>query len=201
MAWFGLKKSTGAINPRQRYIITLLGNPLDKASIPAIAAALATSTVEWATEGRALRLNASGATLAGMSLSSFFAAYPGMDWVIQPEHAPAKKLLISDMDSTMIEQECIDELADFVGKKAHVAAITERAMNGELVFEEALRERVALLAGLPVEKLQQCFDERITAMGGAKKVLDAAALTYVAAAAQAISQLMYFLMLSGRRRE
>jgi phosphoserine phosphatase len=95
------------------------------------------------------------------------------DALVEPHPPAPKKLLISDMDSTMIEQECIDELADFVGKKAHVAAITERAMNGELVFEEALRERVALLAGLPVEKLQQCFDERITAMGGAKALVSA----------------------------
>jgi phosphoserine phosphatase len=96
-----------------------------------------------------------------------------IDFIIEPHPTPAKKLLISDMDSTMIQQECIDELADFVGKKAHVAAITERAMNGELVFEDALRERVALLAGLPVETLQQCFDERITAMGGAKELVAA----------------------------
>lgn len=97
----------------------------------------------------------------------------GFDIVIQ-SHPPApKKLLISDMDSTMIEQECIDELADFVGKKAHVAAITERAMNGELVFEEALRERVALLKGLPVGTLQQCFDQKITMMPGAQELVAA----------------------------
>lgn len=84
-----------------------------------------------------------------------------------------KKLLISDMDSTMIDQECIDELADFVGKKDYVAAITERAMNGELDFPSALRERVALLAGLPEATLQQCFDERITMMSGAKALIDA----------------------------
>lgn len=95
------------------------------------------------------------------------------DIIIQPHPVPEKKLLISDMDSTMIEQECIDELADFVGKKAHVAAITERAMNGELVFEDALRERVALLKGLSVEVLQQCFDQKITLMGGAQELVAA----------------------------
>jgi len=88
-----------------------------------------------------------------------------------------KKLLISDMDSTMIEQECIDELADFVGKKEFVAAITERAMRGELEFEAALRERVALLAGLPVEKLQECFDKKITMMKGAKELIAAFKIT------------------------
>lgn len=95
------------------------------------------------------------------------------DILIEPYPAAPKKLLISDMDSTMIEQECIDELADFVGKKEHVSAITERAMNGELVFEDALRERVALLKGLSVDVLQQCFDEKINIMTGAKELLTA----------------------------
>ncbi len=85
----------------------------------------------------------------------------------------SKKLLISDMDSTMIHQECIDELADFVGKKEYVAAITERAMNGELDFPTALHERVALLKGLPVATLQECFDSRITPMDGAKALVTA----------------------------
>lgn len=95
------------------------------------------------------------------------------DIITQPYPAPAKKLLISDMDSTMIGQECIDELADFVGKKTYVSAITERAMNGELDFETALKERVALLAGLPEARLQQCFDERITMMAGARALINA----------------------------
>jgi len=82
-----------------------------------------------------------------------------------------KKLLICDMDSTMITIECIDELADFVGKKAEVAAITERAMNGELNFEAALRERVILLKGLPEVVLQQCYDERVKMMPGAKQLV------------------------------
>ena len=66
-----------------------------------------------------------------------------------------KKLFLADMDSTMIGQECIDELADFAGLKAHVAAITERAMRGEIEFEPALRERVALLKGLPVSVVDE----------------------------------------------
>jgi phosphoserine phosphatase len=73
-----------------------------------------------------------------------------IDVVVQPQADRRKKLLLADMDSTMIGQECIDELADFAGLKAHVAAITERAMRGEIAFEPALRERVALLKGLPV---------------------------------------------------
>ncbi|MBS0255718.1 MAG: phosphoserine phosphatase SerB [Proteobacteria bacterium] len=85
------------------------------------------------------------------------------------DHPPrVPQLFVSDMDSTMIGQECIDELADFAGLKAEIAAITERAMQGELDFEAALRERVALLAGLPEAAIQQCLAERITAMPGAR---------------------------------
>ena len=78
-----------------------------------------------------------------------------IDIVVQPQIARRKKLLLADMDSTMIGQECIDELADFVGLKAHVAKITERAMRGEIDFEPALRERVALLKGLPVDVVDE----------------------------------------------
>ena len=71
-----------------------------------------------------------------------------VDVFVQPFEGRRKRLFLADMDSTMIGQECIDELADFVGVKTHVAAITERAMRGEIAFEPALRERVALLKGL-----------------------------------------------------
>jgi phosphoserine phosphatase len=94
-----------------------------------------------------------------------------IDFVLQPTANREKKLLISDMDSTMIEQECIDELADKVGLKPRVAAITERAMNGELDFKAALRERVALLKGLPESTLQEVFNHHITPMAGAKTVV------------------------------
>ncbi len=95
------------------------------------------------------------------------------DGIVQEEFpSNHKKLLISDMDSTMITVECIDELADFVGKKAEVSKVTERAMNGELDFEAALTERVALLKGLPEEALQECYDERVKMMAGAKELLD-----------------------------
>lgn len=82
-----------------------------------------------------------------------------------------KKLLICDMDSTIIQQECLDELADFAGLKAEISAITERAMRGELEFEGALRERVGKLAGLDLSKLDQCYRERITLMPGAKTLV------------------------------
>ena len=94
-----------------------------------------------------------------------------VDVVLQPVAGREKKLLISDMDSTMIAQECIDELADKVGLKAHVSAITERAMNGELDFKAALSERVALLKDLPEAVLQEVFDRHITLMPGAKTLV------------------------------
>ena len=80
----------------------------------------------------------------------------GVDLVVQAALGRRKKLLIADMDSTMIQQECIDELADEAGVGAHVAGITARAMNGELDFEDALRERVGLLAGLPETVIARC---------------------------------------------
>lgn len=96
-----------------------------------------------------------------------------VDAIAQLHPKPRYKLLISDMDSTMIQCECIDELADFVGKKDEVSAITERAMNGELDFEAALNERVALLAGLDESVLEQCYNERVQLMPGAKGLLAA----------------------------
>ena len=81
-----------------------------------------------------------------------------------------KKLLIADMDSTIVGCECIDELADFVGLKPKVAAITERAMRGELDFPSALRERVALLKGLPLEAMAHVYSERVKLNPGAKEL-------------------------------
>lgn len=81
-------------------------------------------------------------------------------------------VFVSDMDSTMIGQECIDELADFAGIKAQIAGITERAMQGELDFAEALAERVRLLGGLDESAIQQCLDERIRDMPGARTLVE-----------------------------
>ena len=90
----------------------------------------------------------------------------GIDMVIQPEAGRRKKMLLADMDSTMIQQECIDELADEAGVGARVKEITARAMNGELDFEGALTERVGLLKGLPEAIIAQVLDSRITLMPG-----------------------------------
>ncbi len=81
------------------------------------------------------------------------------------------QLLVSDMDSTMIQAECIDELADFAGLKDKISVITERAMQGEIPFEAALRERVALLAGLEEGVIDRCLAERIDPMPGAKQLV------------------------------
>jgi phosphoserine phosphatase len=94
-----------------------------------------------------------------------------IDIVVQPQIDRRKKLFLADMDSTMIGQECIDELADFAGFKAHVAAITERAMRGEIAFEPALRERVALLKGLPVSVVDETLKGRITLTPGGREVV------------------------------
>ena len=91
--------------------------------------------------------------------------------MVQPQIARRKKLLLADMDSTMIGQECIDELADFAGLKAHVAAITERAMRGEIEFEPALRERVALLKGLAVGVVDEVLAKRITLTPGGRELV------------------------------
>lgn len=95
----------------------------------------------------------------------------GLDLVIQSAENRRKKLLLADMDSTMIQQECIDELADEAGVGAHVAGITARAMNGELEFDAALRERVALLKGLPEQVIARVLRDRITLMPGGETLL------------------------------
>jgi len=89
-----------------------------------------------------------------------------VDVVVQRQDGRRKKLLIADMDSTMIREECIDELADYAGVKDRVAAITERAMRGDIAFEPALRERVALLRGLPASIIETVLRERIHLMPG-----------------------------------
>jgi len=94
-----------------------------------------------------------------------------IDIVVQPAAFRRKKLLLADMDSTMIGQECIDELADFAGLKAHVAGITERAMRGEIEFEPALRERVALLKGLPASVVDEVLATRITLTPGGRELV------------------------------
>ena len=101
-------------------------------------------------------------------LASHFAP---CDLLVSDRLIAVPRLFVSDMDSTMIGQECIDELADYAGIKPQIAAITERAMRGELDFPSALRERVALLKGLEESAIAQCLAERIRPMAGAKTLV------------------------------
>jgi phosphoserine phosphatase len=104
------------------------------------------------------------------ALGRALSAFP-VDFAWQPALNRRKKLLIADMDSTIIGQECLDELAVLASVGDAVAAITERAMAGELDFEGALKERVAMIKGLPLSMLQRCYDEVITLNPGAKTLL------------------------------
>jgi len=99
-------------------------------------------------------------------------AFAPSDLLVSAGPIEVPHLFVSDMDSTMIGQECIDELADFAGLKARIAAITERAMQGELDFESALKERVGLLKDLPESAIAQCLAERITPMPGARILVE-----------------------------
>ena len=94
-----------------------------------------------------------------------------LDAIVQPQGDRTKKLIIADMDSTMITVECIDELADYAGLKPEIAAITERAMRGELDFRAALIERVGLLAGMPEATLVECRMERVKLTRGARTLV------------------------------
>ncbi|MEQ7872881.1 phosphoserine phosphatase SerB [Sphingomonas sp. ASV193] len=118
----------------------------------------------WIDEGDAADLACDGEPAA---IRAALAAIAGLDVAILPDRRPAYRLFVADMDSTMIGQECIDELADYAGVKPQVAAITERAMQGELDFREALAERVALLRGLDRGVIDRCRDERIRPNPGA----------------------------------
>jgi phosphoserine phosphatase len=96
---------------------------------------------------------------------------PGIDVVVQAQGNRRKKMMVADMDSTMITIECIDELADYAGIKPQIAEITERAMRGELDFEGALDARVALLKGLDSAVIDRCHAERVVIMGGARELV------------------------------
>ena len=124
--------------------------------------------LNWIDEGDAADLRYSGDSKAARwALDSL----EGVDLVVQPDEPRWKRLLVADMDSTVIGQECIDELADFVGLKDKVARITERAMQGELDFPAALRERVRLLAGLDERALSRCLSERVEVTAGAETLV------------------------------
>lgn len=129
-----------------------------------------TAAVEDAGELVVLEVQIMG-TSARVFADALDSAFPASDRLIAAEKIVTPALLVSDMDSTMIAQECIDELADFAGLKERVVDITERAMQGELDFEEALLERVGLLKGLDEGAVATCLAERISLMPGAKTLV------------------------------
>jgi phosphoserine phosphatase len=159
-------------------VATLISNPadpqLDTTVIDAAGTALPSpSQAEWLFDEVAADIRFSSTDDIRTISDRLRAALSELpvDVVVQPQADRRKKLLLADMDSTMIGQECIDELADFAGLKAHVAAITERAMRGEIAFEPALRERVALLKDLPVTVVDEVLKSRITLTPGAVELV------------------------------
>ena len=124
--------------------------------------------LHWIDEGDAADLRFSG---KGKDARWALDGLEGVDIVVQPDEPRWKRLFVADMDSTIIGQECIDELADYAGLKEKVARITERAMQGELDFPGALRERVRLLAGLDERELRRCLDERVSLTAGAETLV------------------------------
>ena len=159
-------------------VATLICNPvgpqLDTTVIDAARAALSSpSQAEWLFDEVAADIRFSSTEDLRTISDRLRAALSDLpvDVVVQPQADRRKKLLLADMDSTMIGQECIDELADFAGLKAHVAAITERAMRGEIEFEPALRERVALLKDLPVTVVDEVLKSHITLTPGAVELI------------------------------
>jgi phosphoserine phosphatase len=159
------------------FVATLVANPSNPVLTPALAeeaaAAVDASGLYWLADGIACDI----ALKDGINPDWQEALLRGVvgdapvDVIVQQSETRRKKLLIADMDSTMIGQECIDELAAEVGLKDKVAAITARAMNGEIAFEPALIERVALLKGLPVTVVADVIARRITLTSGGKELI------------------------------
>ena len=164
------------------YVATLISAPQRRAVTDTLAARVADELPQarvgaWLDPGTAIDIvfddppdkpGVSAALLKKLTnqMRSMIGAAP-VDVVVQPQDGRRKRLLVADMDSTMIGQECIDELADFAGFKDRVAAITERAMRGEIAFAPALRERVSLLRGLPAATIDRVIAERIRPNPGA----------------------------------
>jgi phosphoserine phosphatase len=159
-------------------VATLICNPanpaLDSTIVDGARAVLpAPGPAQWLFDEVAVDIPFTGSEDIAAILNRLRAArgdFP-IDIVVQPQALRRKKLFLADMDSTMIGQECIDELADFAGLKAHVAAITARAMRGEIEFVSALRERVALLKGLPVSVVDEVLAKRITLTPGGRELV------------------------------
>jgi phosphoserine phosphatase len=159
------------------FVATLVANPSNPVLTPVLAERAADQVkaagLYWLADGIACDIalrDDSDIAAARDTILEVIANQP-IDLAIQETETRRKKLLIADMDSTMIGQECIDELAAEVGLKDKVATITTRAMNGEIAFEPALRERVALLKGLPVSVIDEVIAKRITLTPGGRELI------------------------------
>ncbi|CAN7414686.1 phosphoserine phosphatase SerB [Devosia sp. LjRoot16] len=154
-------------------VLCLIANPADPAIDSALVAAIQHETrgeINWLHQRIACDIEAPKAADPVAAARAVIGNRP-VDVALVPAEGRRKQVLVADMDSTMIEQECIDELADAVGIKAEVAAITERAMNGELDFEQALRTRVALIKGLERTAIEEIRRERITLAPGGRALI------------------------------
>ncbi|MBO6543529.1 MAG: phosphoserine phosphatase SerB [Alphaproteobacteria bacterium] len=155
------------------YVLTLIGNQntdLTEDVVTSVASALKLETqpIWLKTDHACDLLVADGERNQILNIARQALDATSIDMVFQPIAGRRKKLLIADMDSTIIEQECIDELAESLGLRSAISEITERAMRGELEFEAALRERVSLLKGLSEEELQKVYDNQITETPGGR---------------------------------
>ncbi|MCC6735305.1 MAG: phosphoserine phosphatase SerB [Bauldia sp.] len=161
------------------YVLSLIASPLHPiVDVALVSEARAVAPVfdlpVWLAEDIAAEIPFPGspeeAAAIEVAVRAVIGARP-VDVAVLPDTHRRKRLLVADMDSTIIGQECIDELADLVGLRTHVGAITERAMRGEIAFEPALRERVALLRGLPVAVIDRLLRERIELNPGARTLI------------------------------
>ncbi|HEY9010800.1 MAG TPA: phosphoserine phosphatase SerB [Devosia sp.] len=154
-------------------VLCLIANPADPALDAKIVAAIQHETggeINWLNQRVACEIISPKAADPVQMARSLTAGRP-VDVALVPLANRRKKVLVADMDSTMIDQECIDEIADAVGIKAEVAAITQRAMNGELDFAQALRTRVALVKGLERKVIEEIRRERITLAAGGRALV------------------------------
>jgi phosphoserine phosphatase len=151
-------------------VLCLIADPADSMLNPPLVAKIHKETggeINWLNHGIACEIISPKSTDA-LAIARELIGNATVDAALVPLANRRKKLLLADMDSTMINEECIDELADAVGIKAEVAAITERAMNGELDFEAALKTRVALLKGLNRSRIEEVRREAITLAPGGR---------------------------------
>jgi len=165
------------------FVITLIADSnrlrLPQAFVDSMAQVLAmqdvtVSKTTWLKEGVAVDLfvQHSAADTLDAIVQEAIRGYH-FDAIVQPVAARRKKLLVADMESTMVDVECLDELAKYVGLEKKISAITERAMNGEIDFTQAITERVGLLKGLPESALQEVMDKKVKPMPGAEALMRA----------------------------